>query len=1233
MDEARKGFNSLAPELLNENEQIYTEALDYAFGNNDIKNVAITGIYGAGKSTVWKRYVKYKKLENYITVSLGKYEDDINDGVSNENEQNIKDESRIERQLINQMLSQIKSEKILLSKYKFNRNFSHKDIIFRLVLTVCFISSILVWLLRESIYELLKNSIKDFSSDKLLYVCGPLFLLPMVIFLYLFYRENRVKISRINLQGAEAEFKDGNDDETVLDRDIKEIVYLLSSSGVEFVIFEDLDRYDSINIFTKLRELNFLLNSYVKTNGDGRIIRFVYMLKDGLFFSKSRTKFFDFILPIVPVVDSKTSEDKVITLLKNVDNPPDKNIVSKISLYIDDMRLLKNIVNEYIVYSKVIPIGKIDLDKNKLFSLITLKNLFPNEFDLLQEDKGYIRTVFDNIEAMRPEIVSNLNLQIQKLQERIVFLNDRIESNKFEAMALMLPTNVCLDNQDGKTWGEKLKEWSVNKDKKEYIRYNQLNGYSFNYEEFVERYIATTEHNKYIITELTEDKKSTLDILNSNIQMIKNKIKKIEIFSVKELLSYMTLEQREKVFLENKNIPTESHYSSIIRFLIVEGLLDETYWYYKGNFNVDISETLKRNDRIYMKGLLEGKELDVYLDVETPTEIIERLSIYDFGRFNILNKNIFKSCLDRGLKNHVRAITDSAKNNDNYKDLVTIIDDFDLEVIEQYVDILLEEDENQLSNIIKLCITERALNAINNILISIVINEQITPDKIEVFRVYIEKIKTIISLIPEEKFNIFINNIKSSHIKFNNLKTHESDIERLKEIENIKAYKLNLQNVLYIAEKILEKNINYGYLISEICKSEILKSTKEYIDNNFEDFINEYIDNTIDDVTYTNDEDILIQILLSDIDQEKKLDYIIHNETIIRNICAYEEFSELDPNSKEDCEIFMNLFSTDKIEFNEDNINIYLGTFWNIDDKPDQLFADYVYRNIDNENIDDIFCNNKNICNSLITSPFVEDRLFDLVLNYADRKIINARKALSKERISKLIKKDLLEITDHNIEVLIDNSYYEELVLLVNSKDQNIENDVITKLISYEITVELVYMLINSNISTSNAIKLTNYIGEVILLKKIDLNKTGVIKNIINNGLSEDNIKFICENFDTFKLKDDFIECLEFNGKLEEMNNVYLNDIVMSYILEYKNITADIKISLIIIKIRNNIDACELKRYISYVTEISNIANLWDNNFPSLDNVYQEKIVQALIENKYAKKRKDGKLMVIKPNR
>ena len=64
MEEKKKKFNALTPEVLGENEQkqIYTEALDFAFGNSDIKNIAITGIYGAGKSTVWKTYEKERKL-------------------------------------------------------------------------------------------------------------------------------------------------------------------------------------------------------------------------------------------------------------------------------------------------------------------------------------------------------------------------------------------------------------------------------------------------------------------------------------------------------------------------------------------------------------------------------------------------------------------------------------------------------------------------------------------------------------------------------------------------------------------------------------------------------------------------------------------------------------------------------------------------------------------------------------------------------------------------------------------------------------------------------------------------------------------------------------------------------------------------------------------------------------------------------------------------------------------
>ena len=49
METDKNKFNSLTPEILKKNETIYNEALDYAFSNSEIKNIAITGIYGAGK--------------------------------------------------------------------------------------------------------------------------------------------------------------------------------------------------------------------------------------------------------------------------------------------------------------------------------------------------------------------------------------------------------------------------------------------------------------------------------------------------------------------------------------------------------------------------------------------------------------------------------------------------------------------------------------------------------------------------------------------------------------------------------------------------------------------------------------------------------------------------------------------------------------------------------------------------------------------------------------------------------------------------------------------------------------------------------------------------------------------------------------------------------------------------------------------------------------------------------
>ena len=343
----------------------------------------------------------------------------------------------------------------------------------------------------------------------------------MFYYLYIFNRENKFKISKITFKGAEANINDINSDESVLDKDIKELVYLLRSSNSNIVVFEDLDRYDNASIYTKLRELNFLLNKYIKINNEKETtVRFIYMLKDSLFYSKNRTKFFDFILPIVPVVDSKTSENELAELLKEVDNNPDKSVLADISLYIDDMRLLKNIVNEYIVYSNIIPLGKIDLDRNKLFALITLKNIFPNEFDLLQEDKGFIRAIFDELESYRKRLVSDFKNELDKIDDDIKFINNRVAKNKFEEMALMILTDVRPYDNQNKTMPQFLKDWSQrpndafeikDSDGREYLTYNI----------FLNRYVLTDDKKKELIEKLPEDFFAEINKLNLDREKIK----------------------------------------------------------------------------------------------------------------------------------------------------------------------------------------------------------------------------------------------------------------------------------------------------------------------------------------------------------------------------------------------------------------------------------------------------------------------------------------------------------------------------------------------------------------------------------------------------------------------------------------------------------------------------------------------------------------------------------------
>ena len=75
------------------------------------------------------------------------------------------------------------------------------------------------------------------------------------------------------------------------------------------VLLEDLDRFKQQNIFVKLREINHLINNSEEVK---QPVRFIYALGDEMFKDEEiKTQFFDFIIPIIPIVDVSNSGKKL----------------------------------------------------------------------------------------------------------------------------------------------------------------------------------------------------------------------------------------------------------------------------------------------------------------------------------------------------------------------------------------------------------------------------------------------------------------------------------------------------------------------------------------------------------------------------------------------------------------------------------------------------------------------------------------------------------------------------------------------------------------------------------------------------------------------------------------------------------------------------------------------------------------------------------------------------------
>nr|WP_270497744.1 hypothetical protein [Blautia intestinalis] len=311
-------FQKLTP-TSNVDLNVYEEGFEFIFSNDDIRNIAVSGPYSSGKSSLLESYKKKYPQKTFIHISLAHF---TNENKDNE-EKEIKDsETVIEGKILNQLIQQIPIENIPQSNFRIKRTTGTNYNGYWAMGIVAFIGMLLfvlnygkycTWIneMNSAVwnYEWLRKFMFFLASPFgwVLSVLCIVVIACLGLYNLLNIQTNKNIFKKISVQGNEIEiFEDSQN--SYFDKYLNEVLYLFENSKADVIVFEDIDRFENVQIFERLREINMLTNCRLQQHEEEeKVLRFFYLLKDDIFITKDRAKFFDYILPVVPVLDSSNS--------------------------------------------------------------------------------------------------------------------------------------------------------------------------------------------------------------------------------------------------------------------------------------------------------------------------------------------------------------------------------------------------------------------------------------------------------------------------------------------------------------------------------------------------------------------------------------------------------------------------------------------------------------------------------------------------------------------------------------------------------------------------------------------------------------------------------------------------------------------------------------------------------------------------------------------------------------
>lgn len=640
---AQAKFVDLAPIDTADKAGVYSEAILFATNNTKVSNIALTGPYGSGKSSIIQTFLK-KYRRPALHISLAAFVPEVDSKGKKVSRQEI------ERSILQQMLYGTDANKLPLSRFKRIQLPSVWSSFKSFYITLGILALWYVFNRRADIISGTFFTPLELSNAFSLGICAF-----AVVFLWMTLHHFYVASFGLSLKSIslkDVEIRPAHDDQTsILNRHLDEILYFFQSTDYDLVIIEDLDRFNDAEIFVTLREINSLVN---ENPGVKRTIRFLYALRDDMFINTDRTKFFEFIVPVIPIINTSNSIDMVLEQGRRLalDERLDRQFLREVSRYLNDLRLIQNIFNEYAIYVANLEIdGENLLDANKLLAILICKNVYPRDFEQLHRGEGTLAEILNGQDELIKHGEVRYKIEIEELEKQLEVAerqtpSDLGELRKIYAMALIekLPQNAISVMPDNYGTWVALSQLASHDSFEQLIVATRIHYRNANNNQNwvdVSNLQAEVDSQKSYLQRKEEIESKGADSKNKMLRRIHHlrlSIRTLRMTKLNELLRLDAdhMDELFKGFEEN---------GELARFLILEGHLDDTYYQYTSLFH---SGRLSPNDNRFLIQIRAFVTPEPNFPLDNPKEVIAAMRDEDFRQGYVLNVKLVDNLLADG---------------------------------------------------------------------------------------------------------------------------------------------------------------------------------------------------------------------------------------------------------------------------------------------------------------------------------------------------------------------------------------------------------------------------------------------------------------------------------------------------------------------------------------------------------------------------------------------------------